>query len=121
VETGTDVTVHYDPLLAKLIVVGETRDEAIARARRALDEFVVLGVRTNITFLRNVMTSDAFVAGTVHTRWTDDAIESLTAAPSDELLAAAAQAAREAPADVLTTGGRAVTPDPWASLSGWRA
>ena len=64
VAEGVEVTVHYDPLLAKLITAGSTRDEAIARMSAALDGFVVEGVKTAIPFQQRVMRSAAFQAGT---------------------------------------------------------
>ena len=68
VAEGVEVTVHYDPLLAKLITTGVTRDEAIARMSGALEGFVVEGVKTTIPFQQRVMQSGAFRAGTVHTQ-----------------------------------------------------
>jgi acetyl-CoA carboxylase biotin carboxylase subunit len=65
---GVEVTVHYDPLLAKLIASGSTRDEAIARMSAALDGFVVEGVKTTIPFQQRVIRSAAFRAGAVHTQ-----------------------------------------------------
>ena len=68
VTEGVEVTVHYDPLLAKLITSGRTRDEAIARMSAALRGFVVEGVKTAIPFQQRVMQSAAFRAGAVHTQ-----------------------------------------------------
>ena len=68
VTEGVEVTVHYDPLLAKLITSGPTRDEAIARMSAALGGFVVEGVKTAIPFQERVMQSAAFRAGAVHTQ-----------------------------------------------------
>jgi acetyl-CoA carboxylase biotin carboxylase subunit len=68
VAEGVEVTVHYDPLLAKLITTGLTRDEAIARMSGALEGFVVEGVKTAIPFQQRVMQSPAFRAGAVHTQ-----------------------------------------------------
>jgi acetyl-CoA carboxylase biotin carboxylase subunit len=68
VAEGVEVTVYYDPLLAKLITTGSTRDEAIARMSAALDAFVVEGVKTAIPFQQRVMQSAAFRAGAVHTQ-----------------------------------------------------
>jgi acetyl-CoA carboxylase biotin carboxylase subunit len=65
---GVEVSVHYDPLLAKLIATGSDRDEAIARMATALDTFVVEGVKTTIPFHQRVMRSDLFRAGSVHTQ-----------------------------------------------------
>ena len=120
VETGGDVSVHYDPLLAKLIAAGATRGEAIQRALRALDEFIVLGVRTNIAFLANVLRSETFQAGRAHTRWVDSAIAALTPAPPADLAEIAAQAARSAGETDDASSGRASTADPWRDLTGWR-
>jgi acetyl-CoA carboxylase biotin carboxylase subunit len=68
VTEGVEVTVHYDPLLAKLITSGRTRDEAIARMSGALGGFMVEGVKTAIPFQQRVMQSAAFRAGAVHTQ-----------------------------------------------------
>jgi acetyl-CoA carboxylase biotin carboxylase subunit len=68
VAEGVEVSVHYDPLLAKLIATGATRDEAIERMRGALAGFVVAGVKTVIPFQQRVMDSSEFRAGAVHTQ-----------------------------------------------------
>ena len=64
---GYVVPPFYDSLLGKLCAYGDTRDEAIARMRRALDEYVIGGVHTTIPFHRRVMDDPAFVLGSVHT------------------------------------------------------
>ena len=64
---GGLVTAAFDPMLAKLIVHGADRAEAIAKADRALAEFVLLGCRTNAAFLRRLLADPQFVAGDVHT------------------------------------------------------
>ena len=68
VEPGSTVSVHYDPLLLKLIAHGETRRQAIERLADALDRSVIEGVRTTIPFLRRVVASDEFRQGRVHTQ-----------------------------------------------------
>jgi len=118
-DTGSDVTVHYDPLLAKLIVTGRTRDETIRRALRALEEFVILGVHTNIAFLGALLRSDAFAAGAIHTRWVDEAVGDLAAPPPGDLAAIAAEAAGLAAAGGAVAGAPVSTPDPWRDLRGW--
>jgi len=65
--SGYAVPPHYDSLLAKLIVWGETRPEAIARARRALDEFIVVGIPTTIPFHQRVVEDEEFQRGDVYT------------------------------------------------------
>jgi len=90
--TGDEVTVHYDPMLAKLIVYAETRAAAVERLRRALDDFAVLGLTTNLPLLRAIAAHPAYAAGDTHTGFLLD--HQLDAAPPSstppELLAAAA-------------------------------
>ncbi|MGH2353983.1 MAG: acetyl-CoA carboxylase biotin carboxylase subunit [Chloroflexota bacterium] len=94
-EPGQEVTVHYDPLLAKLIVWGRTRVEAIARLRRAADEYLLTGVRTTLPFHRWLARDAAFCAGDLSTafiaeRWRPAEME---AQPDDGQARAAALAA----------------------------
>jgi acetyl/propionyl-CoA carboxylase alpha subunit len=63
VEAGDEVTIHYDPLLAKLVVWGRDRPEAIARLRAALDEFGLEGVHSTLPFHRRVVRHPVFLAG----------------------------------------------------------
>lgn len=72
IEAGVTVSPHYDPLLAKLIAWGRTRDEALARARGALDETVIGGVTTNRAFQRALLDEPDVRAGKVHTRWLEE-------------------------------------------------
>lgn len=66
---GYEVPPYYDSLLAKLIVWGKTREEAITRTRRALDEFIVEGLPTTIPFLRRLIDHPGFVKGETYTRF----------------------------------------------------
>jgi acetyl-CoA carboxylase, biotin carboxylase subunit len=68
IEAGSTVSVHYDPLLLKLIAHGATRQDALERMTEALNRCAVEGVRTTIPFLRRVVASDAFRTGRVHTQ-----------------------------------------------------
>ena len=63
VETGTEVTPHYDSLLAKLCVWGADRDEALERARAAVASFAVEGPRTTLPFFTELLADPGFVAG----------------------------------------------------------
>jgi acetyl-CoA carboxylase biotin carboxylase subunit len=72
--SGYSVPPHYDSLIAKLIVWGETRGEAIARARRALDEFIVVGIPTTIPFHQRVVEDELFQAGDVYTDFVEQRI-----------------------------------------------
>jgi acetyl-CoA carboxylase biotin carboxylase subunit len=69
---GFEITPFYDPMIAKLIVWGETRGQAILRMRRALEEYRVVGVRTNIPFHQTMMDSHRFMAGQYDTRFVED-------------------------------------------------
>lgn len=69
---GQTVTPYYDPLLAKVIGVGTTREQAIGRTLVALKAFEIRGVETNRETLREVMSSEPFIAGRLHTRFLDD-------------------------------------------------
>ena len=68
VEAGSTVSVHYDPLLLKLVVHGTTRQQALERMADALDRCTIEGVRTTIPLLRRVVASDEFRRGRVHTQ-----------------------------------------------------
>jgi acetyl-CoA carboxylase biotin carboxylase subunit len=64
---GWNVPLEYDPLLAKLIGYGESREQAIGRLKRALDEYVVGGVKTNLALFRRILSSPEFLAGKTDT------------------------------------------------------
>jgi acetyl/propionyl-CoA carboxylase alpha subunit len=68
---GLDVSPYYDPLLGKLVVWGDTRQEAIHRMRRALREYRIIGIPTSIPFHKRVMETPAFVQGTYDTSFLD--------------------------------------------------
>lgn len=63
VQSGTKISPYYDSLVAKLIVHGANREEALARGRRALDEFVIEGIQTTIPFHKRVLDNEVFCAG----------------------------------------------------------
>ena len=66
---GYEIPIHYDPLISKLISWGKTRPEAIARMRRALYEYKITGVKTNIKFLERIMDIPDFVVGKYNTHF----------------------------------------------------
>ena len=123
VVAGQTVTVHYDPLLAKVIAHGATRAEAIARLHRALGEYDILGLRHNISFLRALLNRAEVQSSDVYTRFIEDHLAELQAAPAPATVdAAAAMAAYVAgrasePAGVENQGGdEDIERDPWALL-----
>jgi 3-methylcrotonyl-CoA carboxylase alpha subunit len=69
--SGDEVTLHYDPLLAKIIVHAQDRPTALHRMQTALRELVVLGVTTNWQFLEDVLAHPDFKAGRAHTTWVE--------------------------------------------------
>jgi 3-methylcrotonyl-CoA carboxylase alpha subunit len=122
VEEGTAVPVQYDPMLAKLIASGETRDAAIARAVAALRQFPILGVRTNVAFLIRTLEHPAFRTGDLHTGFVDEHLPSLLekTEPSALVLsvARAAQSSRDVGPSAATAATMAAV-DPWSRLEGW--
>ncbi len=67
VRSGSRISPHYDSLVAKLIVHGQDREEALARARRALEEFTIEGIQTTIPFHQRVLDNEVFKAGDART------------------------------------------------------
>jgi acetyl-CoA carboxylase biotin carboxylase subunit len=94
---GWTVPTEYDPLLGKLIAWGSDRGEAIARMRRALEEYYVSGIKTNVALFRRILADPEFARGEIHTRWLDEwraapaqLAESRESAAEDAALLAAA-------------------------------
>jgi acetyl-CoA carboxylase biotin carboxylase subunit len=124
---GAEVSVHYDPLLAKLIVWAETRDMARRRAIAALKHYAILGIRTNIPFLLAVLGDDRFAAGEVDTGFLErdgdrlrEAVPSRLPAAAFAAVAAAARANGPAGADASRGHVQPGPIDPLVSLAGWR-
>ncbi|KAI6658161.1 Propionyl-CoA carboxylase alpha chain, mitochondrial isoform X2 [Oopsacas minuta] len=69
---GSEITIHYDPLLLKLISFGKNREEAISNLIFALDQYILLGVKTNIPFIYSVLTCSQFIRGKTHTNFIPD-------------------------------------------------
>jgi urea carboxylase len=68
IETGTEVSPYYDPLIAKIIVKGENRDDAIAKLAKALEQTRIYGIETNQAYLQAVLRNDLFRQGAVSTK-----------------------------------------------------
>lgn len=69
---GYEVPIHYDPMIAKLIAWGPTRDQAIARLQRALAEFMLTGIKSNIILHRNILSHPTFLGGNYTTQFIDN-------------------------------------------------
>jgi acetyl-CoA carboxylase biotin carboxylase subunit len=128
VRQGDRVGVAYDPLLAKLIAYGETRAAATARALHALRAYPVLGIRTNIPFLIQLLEHPRFVEGRLHTGVVEELLPDLVAAAGRatlpaEALAAAAVAGGATGLAAGERGGGARSEsgarDPWDTLARW--
>jgi acetyl-CoA carboxylase biotin carboxylase subunit len=69
---GWTVPMEYDTLLSKLIAWGNSREESVARLRRALDEYTITGIRTNVSLFRRILAEPDFLRAEIHTKWLDD-------------------------------------------------
>jgi len=77
IQSGDEITIHYDPMIAKLIVYDRDRESAIQRMITALQETVILGTTTNLDFLLSLIDHPTFRQGNVHTRFVDDHLDEL--------------------------------------------
>ncbi|HEX6928711.1 MAG TPA: acetyl/propionyl/methylcrotonyl-CoA carboxylase subunit alpha [Gammaproteobacteria bacterium] len=77
VETGDEISIHYDPMIAKMIVWHEDRASAIRALQQALSETAVFGLTTNLPLLRSIVGDDVFAAGDIDTRYIDTHLEKL--------------------------------------------
>jgi acetyl/propionyl-CoA carboxylase alpha subunit len=82
---GFEISPYYDPLISKMIVWGETRPQAIVRMRRALEEYKIVGVRTNIPFHQTIIDTYPFIAGRYDTRFVEEQFSMIDAAENREL------------------------------------
>ena len=135
VEAGSVIGGNFDSMLAKIVITGATRAEALERARRALDETVIEGMATVLPFHRLVVRDDAFTAEpfTVHTRWIETEWSG-GVAPFTAAAAPASAGERETvvvevggkrlevslPAKIFSGTGTAASPRPGARRSGSR-
>jgi acetyl-CoA carboxylase, biotin carboxylase subunit len=116
---GFEVSTFYDPLISKLVTWGETRPQAIVRMRRALEEYRIVGVRTNISFHQAMMSTYPFIAGKYDTRFVEEQFPRIDEAENRELYLdiAALMASLVAHGQI---GSRShVTPSP-AQRSNWK-
>jgi 3-methylcrotonyl-CoA carboxylase alpha subunit len=117
VEQGDDITPHYDPMIAKLIFHAPTRSEALQGLATALDETVLLGIRSNRAFLTRLLRHPDFVAGAVDTGFIGRHLAELVAGGPDPRLLVAGVEAWLALVAGIRTGSAAATLHGW-SLAG---
>jgi acetyl-CoA carboxylase biotin carboxylase subunit len=123
IRAGFEVSMYYDPLLAKICSFGSDREEARRRMVSALNNYVILGCTTGITFLRDLLQYEAFVRGETHTHFIDQHFASWRPRAVDADLAAIAAAILSM--QHLHTGTATVSADqsvssPWMTLGNWR-
>ncbi|MCI0496902.1 MAG: acetyl-CoA carboxylase biotin carboxylase subunit [Thermoplasmata archaeon] len=125
VSIGYAVSPFYDPMLAKLIVSGEDRDDAIRKMCLALQNYVAIGVKTNIPYLRAILEHPAFIDGYTTNRFIERYMSEWTPpkAPPVEALAAAVVHElpwKRAPTAVGEVSAEADPYSPWKTLGPWR-
>jgi acetyl/propionyl-CoA carboxylase alpha subunit len=124
VAEGGEISVHYDPLVSKLIADGPTRDVARRRAIEALRDYPILGIRTNVAFLIALLEHPRFVAGDIDTRFLDTESEQLrarsTAAPPPEAIEVSVAAKADMSRRSTVGGGTSAKADPWDAIRGSR-
>jgi acetyl-CoA/propionyl-CoA carboxylase biotin carboxyl carrier protein len=129
IREGDVITSDFDPLLAKIVVHAPDRRRALARARQALRDMVLLGLHTNVSYLLRVLSHADVEAGRMHTGWLAMRHDELTAPPSRDILTAAHAVAtrhRQLPADQQRGRGQPSSAradrigTPWETLGGWR-
>lgn len=114
---GTLVGSDYDPMLSKVIAHGADRDEALAILDRALSQTAILGVQTNIEFLRFLLADERVRAGDLDTALLDERLADFAPLPApDDVLAAAGLYRQSA----LASRARHFAGNPWAAPTGWR-
>ena len=113
---GDQVSPFYDPMIAKLIVWGEDRDRALARMARALREYQIAGVTTNLDFLYDLTTCTPFVAADLDTGFIDKHHDLLFAEPEPDLVSALSHAGLY----LTLTNQAAGSTDPWGAKTAWR-
>jgi len=125
---GARVTVHYDPMVAKLIAWGSDRSEAISRLGRALSEFVIKGIKTSIPFHQRVLRHPVFLAGKYDTSFIDSHMDGGKGGPEGEdgelddarrvafMLAAIAAYDRDKQRAARSGAAAGTVEDPWKSF-----
>ena len=117
---GTEISTNYDPLLAKVITWGETRESARTKLKKALTEFSIIGLDTNVPFLTNIITHPNFSTPPLVTDFIGDKLTELTT--HDDLQERKEEAIVSALlTEILSTRTYQEQLNPFYSLCGWRA
>lgn len=120
---GDEVSIHFDPMLAKLIAYGRTREEARLNLLSGLKEFAVLGVTTNIPYLVRILSHQTFIDSAFDTQFLErqpELFEPIVDVHERELAAALADAFKPGKRKKATASASALPTTPWQSLGDWR-
>ena len=129
VREGTEVSIFYDPMLAKLITWGKTRSECLSTMQWALQNTVILGINHNANFLQQILHHPQFIIGNIHTHFLDEeTLAPLQAMQNPEAIALAAGMASLQQAGCQSTQARSASSadqfnelnNPWLQGGGWR-
>jgi acetyl-CoA carboxylase biotin carboxylase subunit len=125
VREGMEISVHYDPMIAKLIVFAETRERALEKLVVALGDTVLHGVKTNVGLLQRICRSEAFIQNAVHTRWLDEEGAVLwEGVKPDFMMALAAWGANQGTSSGASrdsgVSNTASAPGIWKTIGGWK-
>ncbi len=124
IREGFEVPIFYDPILSKIICRAESRELAIQRMRDALKHYVILGVRTPIGYMQDVLAHPEFVKGNLSTHFLADYFsEWEEKLPTRTALAAMLAVANETGREVTrssNSNGKVSIPSPWATLGDWK-
>ena len=118
---GAEVSIYYDPMISKLACYGKTREEAIDRLRRALQEYEVGGIKTTLPFFREIVEDEEFIAGKLDTGFIERFNERKKAKELDEtsrdlaLIAAALAFGDKQKSTANPTKNAENTPSRWAA------
>ncbi len=124
VEEGDEVSVHYDPMIAKIIAHGGDREQARRRLLMALRRSVVVGPKSNLDFLSRLLDQPRFIDGQIDTGYLDRSLDEVLgdANPTTPraLVAATLRALLQEEVDALADAHGADTDSPWQRADGWR-
>jgi acetyl-CoA carboxylase biotin carboxylase subunit len=117
---GGDVSIYYDPMIAKVIATGETRESATARLIAALRDYPILGIRTNVPLLLRILEHPRFQAGDIDTGFLDGEGAALAEAPDIETPPWVRAALAAGDESAIDNQPSAMNWDPWRQLRDWR-
>jgi acetyl-CoA carboxylase biotin carboxylase subunit len=120
--SGLEITHYYDPILSKLIVWSENREESLQKMQKALSDYIILGVKTPIPFLKALITHPQFISGDFHTGFISNYFENWKLDSREDMLKVALLVAAHtdgAPKKVSSAIDSGKIPTPWQKLGEW--